>query len=49
MACRNPQLPLRVVIQALETIDLEILVLLFQTYIEVVHVRPADEQMPAHR
>jgi hypothetical protein len=33
-------------IQALETIDLEILVLLFQTYIEVVHVRPADEQIP---
>jgi hypothetical protein len=32
--------------QALETIDLEILVLLFQTYIEVVHVRPADEQIP---
>ena len=32
--------------QALETIDLEILVLLFQTYIEVVHVRPSDEQIP---
>ena len=32
--------------QALETMDLEILVLLFQTYIEVVHVRPADEQIP---
>ena len=33
-------------IQALETIDLEILVLLFQTYIEVVHVRPTDEHIP---
>jgi len=33
-------------IQALETLDLEILVLLFQTYLEVVHVRPTDEHIP---
>lgn len=32
--------------QALETIDLEILVLMFQTYVEVVHVRPTDEHIP---
>ena len=32
--------------QALETLDIEILVLLFQTYIEVVHVRPTDEHIP---
>ncbi len=32
--------------QALETIDLEILVLLFQSYIEVVHVIPTDEHIP---
>lgn len=33
-------------IEAFETIDLEILVLLFQNYIEVVHVRPTDEHIP---
>ena len=33
-------------IQAFETLDLEILVLLFQDYIEVVHVRPTDEHIP---
>jgi hypothetical protein len=32
--------------QALETIDVEILVLLFQDYIEVVHVIPTDENIP---
>jgi len=32
--------------QALETIDLEVLVLLFQSYIEVVHVIPTDEHIP---
>src|SRR5271157_3922448 len=31
--------------QAIETLDIEILVLLFQTYIEVVHVRPTDEHI----
>ncbi|MCK7515390.1 MAG: hypothetical protein MZV70_73010 [Desulfobacterales bacterium] len=37
-------------IQALETLDLEIIVLLFQTYIEVVHVRPTDEHISrSHR
>lgn len=33
-------------IQALETLDLEILVLVFQSYLEVVHVRPTDEHIP---
>jgi hypothetical protein len=32
--------------QALETLDIEILVLLFQEYIEVVHVIPTDEHIP---
>lgn len=32
--------------QALETLDMEILVLMFQAYIEVVHVRPTDEHIP---
>jgi hypothetical protein len=32
--------------QALETLDIEILVLLFQAYIEVVRVRPTDEHIP---
>ena len=32
--------------QALESIDLEIIVLLFQSYIEVVHVIPTDEHIP---
>ncbi|HOS97666.1 MAG TPA: DUF6178 family protein, partial [Deltaproteobacteria bacterium] len=31
---------------AFETLDMELLVLLFQTYIEVVHVRPTDEHIP---
>ena len=33
-------------VQAFETLDLEILVLMFQSYIEVVHVRPTDEHIP---
>ena len=32
--------------QAIETLDIELLALLFQTYIEVVHVRPTDEHIP---
>ncbi|HWR69020.1 MAG TPA: DUF6178 family protein [Desulfomonilia bacterium] len=33
-------------IQALDSLDQEIIVLLFQNYIEVVHVRPTDEHIP---
>lgn len=33
-------------IQALDSLDPEIIVLLFQNYIEVVHVRPTDEHIP---
>ena len=32
--------------QALETLDLEIIVLLFQSYLEVIHVTPTDEHIP---
>lgn len=33
-------------VQAFDTLDLEVLVLLFQHYLEVVHVRPTDEHIP---
>lgn len=32
--------------EALETMDLDLIILLFQSYLEVVHVVPTDEQIP---